>query len=153
MLITQRLAISCLTKLGLYRHIIKWAELDLNQQNPKTHDLQSWPLPITGYPPKARCTQDSNLQASKGQRFSRPLPHHPDMQRVNISVTNGSRTHIIRSTIWGTDLCTIATVIPVGLEPSISGLKGRRTSHLFDGTKFIKVPVERFELSSRSHGF
>ena len=29
----------------------KWAELDLNQQNPKTPDLQSGPLPITGYLP------------------------------------------------------------------------------------------------------
>lgn len=27
-----------------------------------------------------RCTQDSNLQAFYSQRFSRPLPHHPDMQ-------------------------------------------------------------------------
>ena len=33
-----------------------------------------------------RCTQDSNLQSFSAQRFSRPLPHHPDMQRILLSL-------------------------------------------------------------------
>ena len=50
----------------------------MNLQKPKPTVLQTAPLPITGLPTQKRCTQDSNLQALTGQRFSRPLPHHPD---------------------------------------------------------------------------
>ena len=40
-------------------------------------------------------------------------------------VTRGNRTPISRATICRTSRYTIVTVTPVGLEPSIFGLKGR----------------------------
>ena len=44
--------------------------------------LRTAPLPITGLPTQKRRTQDSNLQVLTDQRFSRPLPHHPDIRRI-----------------------------------------------------------------------
>ena len=35
-----------------------------------------------------RSTQDSNLQALSSQRFSKPLPHHPDMLQINLGDRN-----------------------------------------------------------------
>ena len=39
-----------------------------------------------------RCAQDSNLQALSSQRFSRPLPPHPDTQHIH---TKGAGTSTI----------------------------------------------------------
>ena len=102
-LITQRLAISCLTKLGLYRHIVGGEGLEPPMPKPRIYSPLHYQFCSSTY---KRRTQDLNLQASKGQLFSRQLPHHPDIRHVFLlyiilykSVTYGNRTHIFRSTI------------------------------------------------------
>ena len=79
-LITHRLAICCLTILGLYRH---------------SGRRRTW-------------TSRARRQLIYSQHRYQLRVIHP----------------------------YIFLVIPVGLEPDISGLKGRRTDHLFDGTIF-----------------
>ena len=51
---------------------------------PSSIVLETIMLPIAP-PTYIRCTQDSNLQTISGQRFSRPLPHHPDMQHTLVT--------------------------------------------------------------------
>ena len=118
-------------------------------------------LTLSGYKPPVlplnyttiwRCTQDSNLQAVPDQRFSRPLPHHPDMQHLALSTVIETDslertqrlagvflTFRIYSTylgwntgiepilsVWKTDVLPLYEfhmVVILGYDPSSSGLQ------------------------------
>ena len=78
-LITQRLAISCLTKLGLYRHIVGGEGLEPPVPKPRIYSPLQYQFCSSTY---KRRTQDLHLQVISDQRSSRPLPHCPDIRRI-----------------------------------------------------------------------
>ena len=97
-LITQRLAISCLTKLGLYRHIVGGEGLEPPVPKPRIYSPLHYQFCSSTY---ERRTQDLHMQVAPAglvdlwhnrshwdlatlsdQLFSRRLPHHPDIRHI-----------------------------------------------------------------------